>query len=410
MDNDDTYTEKFIIMNMDKIIERIRTLMKEQFVYKRSHLIERIKVRKDYPLMQINEALSHLIDDKNEFITDMFGRLGNLVNIGEYYMFQPIELENTQMPYYERIHPIPYKRSDIKVRVLRKQKSQPRQNIINRLREYYECVNATSKCNHLEYSKSYEAIILLSTPPFSIDRNLLQQFMYNHIFDSLSFSSKLEVLTILWSDASPRDLFEANLKQLIMKDFVLEIITGNAKQPNQLIIPVIDKLPNKEIKKKILILKTKWQLATKQDLVDLGHMYDMAIEDKYKKDDLNKIVGFMGSTKAAGFKFKIADIENKSRRNKKGFQCITQQKQKILHLLNTFMEEGPVTNWHDIKFLDKEGGAGKNNIIIKRGFSRHQLCNIEELILRYYNHVDSEKTWFFSSFGTKINKIEGEKE
>ena len=52
----------------------------------------------------------------------------------------------------------------------------------------------------------------------------------------------------------------------------------------------------------------------------------------------------------------------------------------------------------------------KNNIIIKRGFSRHQLCNIEELILRYYNHVDSEKTWFFSSFGTKINKIEGEKE
>ena len=129
-----------------------------------------------------------------------------------------------------------------------------------------------------------------------------------------------------------------------------------------------------------------------------------------KKYDLNKIVGFMGSIKGAGFKFKIADIDNKSRRNKKGFQCITQQKQRILHLLNTFMEEGPVTNWNDIKFLDKGGSEAKKNIIIKRGFSRHQLCNIEELILRYYNHVDLKKTWFLSSFGTKFNKIEGEKE
>ena len=34
---------------------------------------------------------------KNEYITDMFGRIGNLVNIDTYYMFQPLEIDNKQI-------------------------------------------------------------------------------------------------------------------------------------------------------------------------------------------------------------------------------------------------------------------------------------------------------------------------
>ena len=70
--NDDTYTEEFIIMNMDKIIQRIRVLMKEQFIYTRYDLIAHIRAHKDYPLMQIESALNKLVNEKNEYITDMF--------------------------------------------------------------------------------------------------------------------------------------------------------------------------------------------------------------------------------------------------------------------------------------------------------------------------------------------------
>ena len=45
------------------------------------------------------------------------GRNGFLVNIGEYYMFQPIELENKHITRYERTHPIDYKRDRLIIRL-----------------------------------------------------------------------------------------------------------------------------------------------------------------------------------------------------------------------------------------------------------------------------------------------------
>ena len=51
----------------------------------------------NYPLIQINAALQQLTEDKTEFITDKYGRHGNLINIGDLYLFQPVELNNKQI-------------------------------------------------------------------------------------------------------------------------------------------------------------------------------------------------------------------------------------------------------------------------------------------------------------------------
>jgi len=403
--NDDTYNERFIIMNMDKIVERIRVLMKEQFLYKRHDLIARIRVRKDYPMMQINEALSFLIEDKNEFITDMFGRLGNLVNIGEYYMFQPLEIENTQISYFDRTHPLAYKRNTIDARSTRRPKPSSRRSIMDRLYEYQKCIYTEDSCHHLEYSESYAAIQFLAEAPFNLDRNILQTFMYSHIFDSLSYANKLELLNILWDSGRIQNDFNQTLKRVITTDFILEVTTGQAKVPKQHILPVVEKLANRKIEKRILILKDKWVLATKTDLVDLGHMYDIAIEDKYQKDNFNNIIGFMGTIKGSGFKFKVIDIKNKSKRSRRGFQCVTQQKQKTLELLNTLMVQAPIEDWRDLTFTEKDTKK-HTDVLIRRGFSRHKLCNVQELIFRYYEHIDADHTWFLSTFGAKFNKIE----
>lgn len=403
--NDDTYNERFIIMNMDKIVERIRSLMKDQFIYKRHDLISHIRVRKDYPMMQIDEALSYLIDDKNEFVTDMFGRLGNLVNIGEYYMFQPLEIENTQIPYFDRAQPLTYKRVLIDARSKKKPKPSSRRSIMNRLQEYQACIHNADPCSNLEYSESYTSIQFLTMPPFNLDRELLVQFMYSHIFDSFSYLNKLELLNFLWNSDSMLSEFDKRLKENIMSTFILEAITGQTATPKQFILPVAEKLIDRKIKKRILILKKKWVLATKNDLVELGHMYDLAIEDKFQKDNINNIIGFMGSVKGSGFKYKVIDIKNKSKRNRRGFQCITQQKLKTLKLLNLLLSEGPIKNWHQYKFVEKNK-TKPTEILIPRGFSRHKLCIIQELLLRYYEHADPDNAWFLSSFGAKFNKIE----
>ena len=109
----DTYSEPFILMNSDKIIQRIRELFKEKFFYKKHDLITNINILKTYPLIQINAALTQLIDDKNEYITDKYGRLGHLINLGEYYIFQPIELTDDNISIYDRSVPIPYKRDKL---------------------------------------------------------------------------------------------------------------------------------------------------------------------------------------------------------------------------------------------------------------------------------------------------------
>ena len=58
-------------------------------------------------------ALDTLINDKNEYLRDMLNRTGRLVNIGEFYLFQPIELDNKHISSYER-RKIDFKISSLK--------------------------------------------------------------------------------------------------------------------------------------------------------------------------------------------------------------------------------------------------------------------------------------------------------
>ena len=107
--NNSTYGERFIMLNTDRIIQKIRDLFKEKHFYKKSELISRLMHAREYPISQVYSALTILIDTETEYITDSYGRSGRLVNIGEYYLFQPIELTNQRITLFERSVPLMYK-------------------------------------------------------------------------------------------------------------------------------------------------------------------------------------------------------------------------------------------------------------------------------------------------------------
>ena len=120
----DIFTDAIITMNTDKIIQRIRDIFQEKFFYKRTargekiqdisnDLISTINYNKKYPIEAIDIALTQLIDDKNEYIRDKYGRYGRLVNIGSYYLFQPLELDNPIVPIRDRQKPVDFKREKI---------------------------------------------------------------------------------------------------------------------------------------------------------------------------------------------------------------------------------------------------------------------------------------------------------
>ena len=105
----DSYTENYIIMNLEKILKRIKNLFKEHYIYKKNELIGKINAIKTYSVEQINMSLNVLIKDKNEYLIDMLNRTGRLVNIGEFYLFQPIELDDKHIISLERRRPIDIK-------------------------------------------------------------------------------------------------------------------------------------------------------------------------------------------------------------------------------------------------------------------------------------------------------------
>ena len=111
----DTYNTGFMQNNIQNIEQRIRELFRERTVYKRDQLISAINIKKKYPIEHIYYVITQLDD-----ITDPYGRIGCLINKGEYYAFQPSEIADENISIFDRTMPLDYKREylimDIKKR------------------------------------------------------------------------------------------------------------------------------------------------------------------------------------------------------------------------------------------------------------------------------------------------------
>ena len=118
-----TFNETFILMNVENIIKIIKSAFKEKHFYNKIDLIHFINRIKTYSQLQINFALTQMINDKNEYISDYYGKYGNLINIGDYYLFQPVELNDQAISVFERSTPIPFKRDKISVNLSAKKSS-----------------------------------------------------------------------------------------------------------------------------------------------------------------------------------------------------------------------------------------------------------------------------------------------
>ena len=133
----ETYDNTFAQSNQTRIIERIRQLFREETpkstnpsipylshtFYEREQLINAINIVKQYPIEQIFSALSLLINNKNEYLLDAYGRMGNLIDKYDpktdtaYYVFQPIEITDKNASIFERSVPVEYKRPSIQLAI-----------------------------------------------------------------------------------------------------------------------------------------------------------------------------------------------------------------------------------------------------------------------------------------------------
>jgi hypothetical protein len=403
--NEDTYDEKFIVMNSEKILQRIRMLFKESFFYKKDILLRLIRTPKEYPYIQIFSALTQLIEDENEFIVDKYGRNGRLINIGEYYLFQPIELKDQNISIYDRSVPLDYKH-DMVVFQLKQNITKPvidKRNI-NKIildEEEFEFpegkrivdemkVNYNVSIDFLKQKKvpigddnwyKHCGIVMKKMSKEYPKANLLL-FLVSHMIELLLFDEKINVMNYIYSlESIPQSSFERYVKTYFEKN---TIVTKN--------FTVF--IGYKLNKRMIMILnnKNKWIEASPEEQREIASTKSVQEFLAFDKDNYNKIVGFIGYEK--GNKDLAFKTKNMLSKRDTGARCDQAGKHKNIDKLNEIIGEEKYTIKNTKVVKDKDGN------VIKEAIGNKELCVLEEFILRYFNDIGENgkdgKKWFLT--------------
>ena len=437
-----TYNETFILMNMDKILQRIRLLFKEYYIFDRRSLIAMITQIKSFPLEQIYSALNYLITDKNEYITDMLGRLGHLVNVGDYYMFQPIELGTKPITRFERVVPVDYKRRKIvfnlpdklenyisdddfeeeiventiqqgetKEKRKIKIKVNKTSSILKKLEKAYtelsnpNIIKTTDKEN---WNKAAAWAIYNLENYNNIDKNLLIKFAMFHNIDMLNFNEKKALLKSIY--------FKENLSELesIIKEYFDKL---KIEKDNNIGIILANFNSNSKTFYTLLVYVNGSWSTNKEIVAKLAR----PLFEKFQIKDINKIsdiIGFMTIFKnnQIVFKSKLMKLSDKGRTNK-GQRCDRGEgKGIIINRINSLLADGVQPIKYRIQkssILSIYGNENfKQKLKLQSGKIKEvkigtlQLCAESELIFRYYDHnKHNNQRWFFNTSDALLNKI-----
>ena len=418
--NEDTYNSTFLMVNADKIKERIHQMMKERFFYNKTDLISGINSQYKYSISQIYATLTDMINDDNEIIIDKYGRSGYLINIDEYYLFQPMELKNERVSIFERSVPIDYKHNKIRFELQSEndndiendienetmklntnimkdenvdvdaeayayayadtadikrdiQQVKPQHvvsELLKRLKEYYNLAINTVTINRGEdnWYKFIGITIQKLMSEYSIEVSLMMEMLVEHIIDvELNYKEKVELFKYLYST----NVFEENSFEWYAKSYFLtKIVQG--KRFSAIVFF------NKD-KRHVLINRsgaTSWTNAEPEDLHDLAPY----IREKYsiKESEYNELVGFISfEPKQSHYVFKVKNVNAK--RNT-GARCDEKTKAKNIAVIDEILGEEKYT---------------KENT---KGIVNQELCTLQEFTLRYFNKIRKNgKIWFLDT-------------
>jgi len=409
----DTYNNTFIQTNNNRITERIRHLFREHHFYKRSILINAINIVKQYPIEQIFYTLTRLINNKNEYIIDKYGRTGNLINKGDLYIFQPTEINDENASVLERTVPVEYKRKTIYLELPKEIKTETNptepdtsrsvysqfenesttkqssksvlqnneygvllQSIANNLliTQKEQIITSGEKDWYKHTSRIIEHVMIL----YNIPREQIDKYIVYHNLDMLLFEEKMVLLRHIYSLPKKREI--KPLELVIHKYFDEKIMKSS--ETNLLGIVM-----NKENNWKLFIQteKDKWIEADSEDF----NQFKDGIMRKYhiQKKNINKLVGFINLFKNKEMVFKLRD--NQLKRNNFGARCDSARKSEIIKMLNSVIGKVVYTETN-----------------VEYDYVAFSLCVIIEIVMRYYTDIKyNGKIYFITPEQFSINEI-----
>jgi hypothetical protein len=386
--NTHTYDEYFIkdVANLKRSIKR---LFANHYFYKKSDLLKALNSQHNTSLEQIYFALNAMMKNSNEFLIDMYGRVGSLANIGNYYFYQPSELKHLQSMVSEKDRPVPYKRTGITLIKPKKDKVKEVNidfdiavcnDLINKLEKNYNNTQSANNVAKGEYDWfRHCANVFENLELFGVDKKMFSLFVARHIMDMLLLDEKILLLNYFYYHSKKEDLskFEKLLKTALddklLKDKAIFI-------------------QNKGDTKLYIRTETAWKEAEKTDYVELKDVLQHKIAMTIPK--LNVIIGFIIEFKKSYFVFKSKNLKLKRHR---GARCDQAKKTDTIKILNE------ITKDNNIK--DGNENVDKNELF--ESMNNIEICAFMEFLLRHYQEKNMQnKVWFIDPEFSQLLKIE----
>ena len=402
----DTYTDDFLKMNNPRIMRRIRQLFREQYFYNQSQLFAGINIIKQYPIEQIYSALTAFIKNKNEYLVDKYGRRGNLINHGNIYAFQPIEINDENITIFERSVPIDAKRSTVDFEIpkefsentIQTSSTSPKESEISiedqykeMLADFHAKVSIATTPQKIamgdkDWYKHASTVINILQLKHSIGFKEIVDHLIRHMVDLLLPADKLVLVSGMYSRIrNPEEMDET---ETVVKEYLdSKIVSTESGKLSGIVLA--DKTswklyiqpPKKEVTAQL------WQEAEPEDIRDFEKSGALS-KFRINTTKYAPIIGFVNMYKTGReMVFRIKDMSQLQ--NSTGVRVDTNQnKIDIIKRLNAILEHQVYT-------------TENSKTISQRGF-----CVILEMILRQRTDDQFEgKVSFLDPEQTLYNNI-----
>jgi superfamily II DNA or RNA helicase len=408
--NYDTYNEAFMLINSDKIIQKIKMLMKIRFFYKKRELFQLINTPKKYPTVQIYAALTQIINDNTEYISDKYDRTGYLVNIGDYYLFQPSELNFKNISIFDRSTPLDYKHSMINFEI---QGSIAKPVIdkrgINEIMENVDEDDENDFTSEKELLKTMYDNYVLALSTSSLDRGnknwyeqcgiviikmksegikleVLESFLIEHIVDTLMMIDRVSLLNFIYANKEyAKTISDVRFRRFITKvsTYLRSKIISYKKIDAIVIYDGQSSIDNLHI---YVLNGNKWLIAEPEDKRALSNIIDKKYKLKESDDKrLNQYVGFIGFENNR--KYMVYKVKDTANERSTGYRCDQSGKEKVISVLGEIINDDEL-----MERIQKD--------------SLSELCVRQEFILRNLSRTDDSRIWFLDTVTAIYNEFE----
>jgi hypothetical protein len=428
--NNNTYGEHYVKMNYNAIAKRIRDVFREQPFYSRTQLLASIQIMRTYPLEQIDYVISMFTENPYNYIVDKYGRSGYLINAGDYYGFQPLEITDEQSSVFDRTAPVDYKPNEMYMELpLEKEGARKPpapvlevdkpdipnfgkieksyESLVNELKSAFADI-AAEKVKHAngtlmetaesDWYKHMGHVYGELENNINIPTDVIDKYTVFHWMDSHSIEHKLIMLYHLFKTDTymPTYIHESSIKTYF-----------DDKMFSQGTDKCIALGGNNHIDLYIQVLETRqWKKAPAATV----RKYKDELRKKYhiEPSQLQSFVGFMHLFKKNEMTFKMKEIVKQPVAGKhaylnKGFKCSVMGKSEIVKFMNDkVLAKNPYFAGDDKDRIIKYD-VNKN----AKNIMRIGLCVMMEVIMRYFNDSPNSgnQKWFLDVEETLANDL-----